>query len=346
MEPKKDLPVPDTPASAARKVLAAHLSSQFGVCTGVLFTYLLSLSTLSILLFVYLQVKFLPKAPPRRTSKPAEIKTEVVEDAEAAQTRKLLQRVTDASTRRGPRVEKKAAAQVTFYQGASPSLRTYNIPKGGSSRSSRNGSEPKGFDSHDVSQASDQDLKKEYVEPWNYFSYYPVTLPLRKPGSGDPEVLNEEEFGEAAENSEYNETSINPAMELGLMEESEEPRMLFLQLPSSLPLVKRSASAKGKETVATSNPFKSVGPAEKGCSLEELPPGFMGKMLVYKSGAIKLKFGEILYDVSPGSDCMFAQDVVAINTEDKHCCVLGPLDKHAVATADVEYLLNSVIELD
>lgn len=74
--------------------------------------------------------------------------------------------------------------------------------------------------------------------------------------------------------------------------------MLFLQLPSSFPLVKRSASAKGKETDATSKPFKSVGPAEKGCSLEELPPGFMGKMLVYKSGGIKLKFGEILYDVS------------------------------------------------
>ncbi|XP_042510190.1 uncharacterized protein LOC122085730 isoform X2 [Macadamia integrifolia] len=292
------------------------------------------------------KVKFLPKAPPRRTSKPTEIKAEV-EDAEAAtKTRKLLQRVTEAATRRRPKVENKAAAQVTFYQGASPSLRTYNIPKGGSSSGNRDESEPKVFYSDDVSQASEQKMKNEYVEPWNYFSYYPVTLPLRRPGSGDPEVLNEEEFGEVAEKSEYDETAINPAMELGLMEESEEPRMLFLQLPSSFPLVKRAASAKGKETVASSKPFKNVGPAEKGCSLEELPAGFMGKMLVYKSGAIKMKLGEILYDVSPGSDCAFTQDVVAINTEDTHCCVLGPLDKHAVVTSNVGSLLNSVIELD
>lgn len=74
--------------------------------------------------------------------------------------------------------------------------------------------------------------------------------------------------------------------------------MLFLQLPASLPFVKRSASVKGKEMAGRLKPFKGVGLSENGCSLEELPPGFMGKMLVYKSGSIKLKLGDILYDVS------------------------------------------------
>ncbi|KAJ4956588.1 hypothetical protein NE237_013371 [Protea cynaroides] len=282
------------------------------------------------------KVKFLPKAP-RRTSKPTETKTEIVQDAEDAQTRKLLQRLTATSKRRESKVE--TAAQVTFCPGASRSLRTYNMPKAGSTSSSEIGSEPSVFnsdDSVDVSQVSDQKMKKGYVEPWNYSSYYPVTLPLRRPGSGNPEVLDAEEFWEAAADSEYDETAINPAVELGLMEESEEPRMMLFQLPASFPLVKRSASAKGMETAATSKSFKSVDPAEKGCSLEELPPGFMGKMLVYKSGATKLKLGDILYDVSPGSNCVFDQDVVAINTEDKSCCLLGPLDKHAVVTPDVD----------
>jgi DNA-directed RNA polymerase III subunit RPC4 len=40
------------------------------------------------------------------------------------------------------------------------------------------------------------------------------------------------------------------------------------------------------------------GVSNKGCGLEELPDGYMGKMLVYKSGAIKLKLGDALYDVS------------------------------------------------
>ena len=70
--------------------------------------------------------------------------------------------------------------------------------------------------------------------------------------------------------------------------------MLFFQLPA-LPLVKQPVSKKGKEKVGTKT---ASGGFMKGCSLEELSGGYMGKMLVYKSGAIKLKLGETLYDVS------------------------------------------------
>lgn len=37
----------------------------------------------------------------------------------------------------------------------------------------------------------------------------------------------------------------------------------------------------------------------KECSLEDLSEGKLGKMLVYKSGAVKLKLGDVLFDVSP-----------------------------------------------
>lgn len=77
-----------------------------------------------------------------------------------------------------------------------------------------------------------------------------------------------------------------------------EARMLFVQLPTILPLNKRSATAKGKEKVGSSTSLESTGAPKKGCSLEELPGGYMGKMLVYKSGAIKLKLGNTLCDVS------------------------------------------------
>lgn len=42
---------------------------------------------------------------------------------------------------------------------------------------------------------------------------------------------------------------------------------------------------------------------------------------------------------------MFAQDVVAINTEDKCCCVLGELKKRAVVTPDVDSALSSMDDL-
>ena len=89
--------------------------------------------------------------------------------------------------------------------------------------------------------------------------------------------------------------------------------MFLVQLPANMPLVKQSTSAKGKEIAGNSTSLKSIyasentrsslssksiGASEHSCRLEDLPRGHMGKMLVYKSGAIKLKLGEILYDVS------------------------------------------------
>lgn len=35
-----------------------------------------------------------------------------------------------------------------------------------------------------------------------------------------------------------------------------------------------------------------------GCKLRELPGGLMGKMLVYKSGKVKMKLGDVHFDVS------------------------------------------------
>lgn len=74
--------------------------------------------------------------------------------------------------------------------------------------------------------------------------------------------------------------------------------MFFFQLPATLPMVKRSASSKGKEKVGSSTSLGSIGASSKCSKLEELPGGYMGKMLVYKSGAIKLKLGDTLFDVS------------------------------------------------
>lgn len=49
--------------------------------------------------------------------------------------------------------------------------------------------------------------------------------------------------------------------------------------------------------------------------------------------------------VAPGLSCLFAQDVVAVNTAEKQCCVVGELDKRAVLTPDVDSVLNSLADL-
>lgn len=85
---------------------------------------------------------------------------------------------------------------------------------------------------------------------------------------------------------------------LSYQEENSEATMIFIQLPPTLPLTKQTGNISGNETNSRSKPAASVGSAKKTCGIEELPAGFMGKMLVYRSGAVKLKLGDTLYDVS------------------------------------------------
>lgn len=67
-----------------------------------------------------------------------------------------------------------------------------------------------------------------------------------------------------------------------------------------------SNGIKGKEIAGSSIDGMSGYPMKKDIGLEELPEGYMGKMLVYKSGAVKLKLGDIMYEVSYFSPLLHA----------------------------------------
>lgn len=74
--------------------------------------------------------------------------------------------------------------------------------------------------------------------------------------------------------------------------------MFFLQLPSTLPGIMQSPIAEVPERQNNDNRSKGSGTSQKPCHLESLPAGLIGKMIVYKSGAVKLKLGDTIYDVS------------------------------------------------
>jgi hypothetical protein len=80
------------------------------------------------------------------------------------------------------------------------------------------------------------------------------------------------------------------------------PQLLFFQFPKTLPLP-RQADADADTNMNMS--AKSMGDNRKrrlgsihGCGLKELPGGFMGKILVFKSGKVKMTLGDVLFDVS------------------------------------------------
>ncbi|KAI9160511.1 hypothetical protein LWI28_008810 [Acer negundo] len=301
-----------------------------------------------------------PSSDPQLTVPTPEPKKE--DDAEVQARRRLLRQFNEAKARQGgPKVEKTSSVQVAFGPGASSSsstIRTFGVRKDGNSAKGTTGSGLKHSTSDDrhivisssstakeegsgarSSNALPLKVKKDYREPWDYaHTYYPTTLPWRPPYSGDPELLDGAEFGEEATRElEYAENAINAASDLSLLDDSEEKKMMIFQFPANLPLNKRPASIRGKEKVESSSTSSGrVGAPKAG--LNGLSGGYMGKLLVYQSGAIKLKLGDTLYDVSPGSDGSFAQDLVAINTEEKNCCVLGELGKRAVVAPDIDSL--------
>ncbi|CAN6699183.1 unnamed protein product [Malus baccata var. baccata] len=321
--------------------------------------------------------RFIPKAAPRRVPKP-EVKIEadhVTEESDAEKARELLKRFSERSIHARPKDEKKLApTQIAFGGAASTSVKVYGAQKGGST-SATDGMYLT-LDRVFAAAASGMKVEKEYGSPWNQYSYYPVTLPLRPPYSGDPgfvfhliisvssavkvnvnlclnnapnvlpiplaEIRNLEEFGDGSEESTYDENSTKPANDLDLLEENKATSMFFLQLPQYLPTMKRSATADGPEATKSSRPPGSAHNMQKFCALSDLPPGHMGKMLVYRSGAIKLKLGDTLFDVSSGMKCGFAQDLVVTNENEKGFGIIGELNKRAIATPDIDSILESV----
>ena len=46
--------------------------------------------------------------------------------------------------------------------------------------------------------------------------------------------------------------------------------------------------------------------SRRGSNLNELPKGYLGKILVYKSGKVKMKIGDALFDVSSKFKVLFS----------------------------------------
>lgn len=66
----------------------------------------------------------------------------------------------------------------------------------------------------------------------------------------------------------------------------------------------------------------------------------VGKLLVFKSGAVKLRMGDVLLDVAPGAPCQFRQDVAAFNSNAGHAVILGQVTQRAVCSPNIEQLLR------
>ncbi|KND03278.1 uncharacterized protein SPPG_02329 [Spizellomyces punctatus DAOM BR117] len=125
----------------------------------------------------------------------------------------------------------------------------------------------------------------------------------------------------------------------------EENQMLFFQFPSILPkfdalgveVVEAQVSTDSRPVHVKADPKIKTDPdaAQKSVG----PDGRVGKLVLYRSGKMKLKMGNIMFDVTPGPETSFLQNVVAVDAEKPACYILGDVSKRFVCSPDIESLL-------
>lgn len=65
---------------------------------------------------------------------------------------------------------------------------------------------------------------------------------------------------------------------------------------------------------------------------------------MYESGAVKMQLGDVLFDVLPGTDSAFRQDIAAVSAADQACVFLGGVSQRAVACPDIGHLLRYILD--
>jgi len=103
----------------------------------------------------------------------------------------------------------------------------------------------------------------------------------------------------------------------------------FIQFPTHLPFQIDGAGEIPR--TSSSSGFTNV--------LSQAPSGKLGELIIYKSGKVKLKIGEVLYDVSKGMPSSFFEELVYLDPGKKEFVPLGSIEKRMVVAPDIRNLL-------
>uniref|UniRef100_A0A1Q3F2I1 Putative dna-directed rna polymerase iii subunit d n=1 Tax=Culex tarsalis TaxID=7177 RepID=A0A1Q3F2I1_CULTA len=121
--------------------------------------------------------------------------------------------------------------------------------------------------------------------------------------------------------------------------------LFLLQLPDALPgktdtEVRRPEPGQPSTEAAAQNGTQDP----PRCTVRELEEGYIGKVLRYRSGKVKLLLGETMFDLTMGMDSGFLQELVSINTNAEersgNIIDLATIKAKLNASPDWEYLFK------
>lgn len=234
------------------------------------------------------------------------------------------------------------AGQQTFAQGGNYQSGGSVGGRGAGSAKAGGGGGAGASDNKRIVKAGDIAMQEADAKPQaepevmlNYNQYYPTQLPLRQPGMEETEAEAHAQDDRPPDLSVHREDESSAAEELGLLDpDPDSERLLLFQLPSLLP-VPASSLGPGKANA----PVKPLSQPEAS-SLNQLPAGKVGKLLVFESGAVKLQMGDVLLDIAAGTPCQFRQDVAAVNVNNGGFVFLGDVSQRVVCSPNIDQLIS------
>ncbi|KAI8068826.1 RNA polymerase III RPC4-domain-containing protein [Thamnidium elegans] len=154
--------------------------------------------------------------------------------------------------------------------------------------------------------------------------------------------------------------SDSPAQNIFALDERErlvcvaEEELLYFQLPTVVPVFEKSKEDEVMDEVKTENiegendlpasaKKSTLEDAMANLDLQDMPNGEIGRLIIYKSGKMKMKLGNILLDVNQGMQSNFLENVMVVDHESeetKKAIELGHIVQKFVCAPNMDALLR------
>jgi len=171
-----------------------------------------------------------------------------------------------------------------------------------------------------------------------FFIQLPSQLPLKLP---DKPIVRQRKPSDENTSSGTTSTSTSTSSRVTAESSSQTTPVAGTSTPKADP------KKKPEQIVGiTDTPADNINAVDFVSNLPMVPGGYLGEMLIYKSGKMKLKLGDVLLDVQPGVQSECTQHAIAISEQTQKCSILGPVAKRIVCIPDVEYFLDTTDKKD
>mmetsp|Transcript_13566 Transcript_13566/g.27088 ORF Transcript_13566/g.27088 Transcript_13566/m.27088 type:complete len:320 (+) Transcript_13566:485-1444(+) len=115
-----------------------------------------------------------------------------------------------------------------------------------------------------------------------------------------------------------------------LFTDASDGNLMLFQLPEKLPIIKE------KNNKVLMNEMTQC------CSLRDVPNKVIGKLLITRSGSVKMKIGDIIFDVNKGMECRGRQELAFVDKNQNNLVMLGPVGDRITVSPDMDSLLDGM----